>query len=152
MVSSSLAYMTTSAAFETINNLLKSPDSGLTTSEKRTLYYNLHASLLDADAQDVVDATKALVDAYAEIGVTGVTAVEFGTQSYDNGYFFSPRSHTFCNAKGQPIEADEFTGTDADMLYDSIDEAFVEWVDTSLGYRATATIDLAKSSADYQSS
>lgn len=144
--------MTTSAAFETINNLLKSPDSGLTTDEKRTLYYNLHASLLDADAQDVIDATKALADAFAEVGITGIAAVEFGTTSYDNGYFFAPRSHTFYDAQGKTIEADEFTGTDADTLYDSLDEAFVEWVDTSLGSRATATIDLAKNSADYQSS
>lgn len=144
--------MTTSTAFQTINTLLADPNSGLTTSERRTLYYNLHAGLLDADAQDVIDATKDLVEAFTEAGVTGIAAVEFGTQSYDNGYFFSPRSHTFYDAQGKIIEADEIDGADADALYDSLDEAFVEWVDTSLGSYATATVDLSKNNADYQSS
>lgn len=144
--------MTTSAAFQTINTLLNDPNSGLTTSEKRTLYYNLHASLLDADAQDVVDATKALVEAYAEAGITGVAAVEYGTSQYDNGYFFSPRNITLYDTQGQPIEADELTDGDADALYENVDEALVEWVDTSLGERAAATVDLVKGTADFQSS
>lgn len=144
--------MTTSAAFQTINTLINDPDSGLTTDEKRTLYYNLHAGLLDADAQDVVDATKALVEAYEQVGITGIVAVEFATTSYDNGYFFAPRRHTFYDAQGQVIETNDLSVADADSIYDSLDEAFVEWVDTSLGYRATATVDLAKGTADFQSS
>lgn len=150
--------MTTSDAFTTIQNLLRAPDSGLTVTEKRTLYYDLGHSLLAADQQDVLDATRRLADAYSAAGITGIAAVRFKTSEYDNGHFFSPHRHALLATDGTPItrpDYDNLAGLDdddAETLHQDLDDAFTTYAASSLGPTATLYVDLTNDKVDYATS
>lgn len=148
---STLAYMTTSNAAETITNLLPH----LSEQEKRDLYYTLGQDLLVLDEQAVVTATRRLAHAYLDAGYDDIASIEFGAAEYDNGYFLSPHDHTLRDAKGKTIKTDDtnpghpgnladLDDDAADDLHEALDFAFGRYADASLGSTASLTVDLKK--------
>lgn len=132
--------MTTSAAFQTITALLDNPESGLTEEEMRTLYAKVGEHTLRFDEAAVIAAARELAKAFEALGVTGAVAVEVGTSEWDNGYFFAADTIDLIGADENVIECDDEPDND---LFDAVEHALTQCVDSSLGRLSRATINLA---------